>query len=207
MIYHARLRTGRNKLRPYCYFPLCYNTVPMVCNLCGTQEATIHLTEIVNNQMIEIHLCEACAQEKGTDFKTHFQMGDLMSTLMSSPEKLAKGSGEKRLAGKCPECGLTYEEFGKTGRLGCAYCYEAFAKFLMPLIKRVQRSLQHIGKKPLLSSNMPAPSSSYVTDLKLLQERLKKSIQLEAFEEAAKIRDEIRQLEEKQKKPKKSKSE
>jgi protein arginine kinase activator len=181
----------------------------VICNLCGTQEATIHLTEIVNNQMIEIHLCESCAQEKGTDFKTHFQMGDLMTTLMGSADKPAKGiaGGEKRLAGKCPECGLTYEEFGKTGRLGCPFCYEAFAKFLMPLIKRVQRSLQHIGKKPQYSSSLPAPASAFVTDLKLLQERLKKSIQLEAFEDAAKIRDEIRQLEDKQKKPKKNKSE
>lgn len=179
----------------------------MVCNLCGAQEATIHLTEIVNNQMIEIHLCESCAQEKGTDFKTHFQMGDLMSTLMGS-EKPAKGGADKRLAGKCPECGLTYEEFGKSGRLGCAFCYDSFSKLLTPLIKRVQRSLQHVGKRPQNVSAAPAsiPVSGN-PDLKILQDRLKKSIQSEAFEEAAKIRDEIRQLEEKQKKPRKGKSE
>jgi protein arginine kinase activator len=178
----------------------------MICNLCGTQEATIHLTEIVNNQMIEIHLCETCAQEKGTDFKTHFQMGDLMSSLIGASDKPAKGSAEKRLAGKCPECGLTYEEFGKTGRLGCAYCYDSFSKLLMPLIKRVQRSLQHIGKKPKQAASTsvaPPQGSTVLGDLKILQDRLKKSIQLEAFEEAAKIRDEIRQLEEKHKKPKK----
>ena len=177
----------------------------MTCNLCGTQEATIHLTEIVNNQMIEIHLCESCAQEKGTDFKTHFQMGDLMSSLMGG-EKPAKGL-EKRLAGKCPECGMTYEEFGKTGRLGCPYCYETFAKFLMPLIKRVQRSLQHIGKRPQQAFSGQTPAPAYVSDLKVLQERLKKSIQSEAFEDAAKIRDEIRQIEEQYKKPKKNKHE
>ncbi len=180
----------------------------MVCNLCGTQDATIHLTEIINHQMIEIHLCESCAQEKGTDFKTHFQMGDLMAGLLSE-EKPAKGS-EKRLAGKCPECGITYEEFGKSGRLGCAYCYEAFAKLLMPLIKRVQRSTHHLGKKPRQAAG-PAPAAQaaavYSSDLKLLQDRLKKSIQNEAFEEAARIRDEIRIFEEKNKKPRKNKSE
>ena len=179
----------------------------MICNLCGAQDATIHLTEIVNSQMIEIHLCESCAQEKGTDFKTHFQMGDLMAGLLNE-EKPVKGS-EKRLAGKCPECGITYEEFGKSGRLGCAFCYEAFAKLLMPLIKRVQRSTHHLGKKPRQAAS-PASSpaaSTYTSDLRLLQDRLKKSVQNEAFEEAAKIRDEIRVFEEKNKKPKKHKNE
>ncbi len=185
---------------------LCYNKIAMNCNLCGTQEATIHLTEIVNNQMIEVHLCESCAQEKGTDFKTHFQMGDLMSSLLG-PDAPAKGS-EKKLAAKCAECGMTYEEFGKTGRLGCPFCYDTFAKLLMPLIKRIQRSGQHIGKKPQkVSSASPSPAvPSPGSDLKLLQDRLKKSIQMEAFEEAARIRDEIKQWEEKYKKPKKNKN-
>lgn len=179
----------------------------MVCNLCGTQTATIHLTEIVNNQMIEIHLCETCAQEKGTDFKTHFQTGDVMGGLLGI-EAPASKTPEKRSAGRCPECGLTYDEFGKTGRLGCSFCYEAFAKLLMPLIKRIQRSVQHCGKKPAKLPAGAAPvKTSAAQDLKNLQDRLKKSIQSEAFEEAAKIRDAIRQLEEKQqKKPKKPKS-
>ena len=134
-------------------------------------------------------------------------MGDLMSTLMGS-EKPAKGA-DKRLAGKCPECGMTYEEFGKSGRLGCAYCYDSFTKLLTPLIKRVQRSLQHVGKRPQNVSAAPAAAAATPAqpDLKILQDRLKKSIQSEAFEEAAKIRDEIRQMEEKQKKPKKNKNE
>lgn len=173
----------------------------MVCNLCGTQEATIHLTEIVNNQMVEIHLCETCAQEKGTDFKTHFNMGDLVAGLAEigkSPK-----TAEKRFAGRCPECGLTYEEFGKTGRLGCAVCYDAFAKMLLPLIKRVQRSTHHVGKKPSKISHQV----SQVHELRVLQERLRKSVQTEEFEQAARIRDEIKQLEDKFKKGKKNKSE
>lgn len=177
----------------------------MICNLCGTQEATIHLTEIVNQQMIEIHLCEPCAQEKGTDFKTHFHAPDLSSII--SMEKTAK-TPEKRPAGRCPECGLTYEEFGKSGRLGCAFCYEAFGKLLMPLIKRVQRTAQHVGKIPAKTDAPKATpvKSQQSSDLKNLQDRLRKSIQMEAFEDAARIRDEIRQMEEKQKKIKKTKN-
>ena len=173
----------------------------MTCNICGTQEATIHLTEIVNDQMVEIHLCETCAQEKGTDFKTHFNFGDLLTgiTEIGKSPKV----GEKRPVLKCPECGLTYEEFGKTGRLGCSACYGGFAKLLVPLIKRVQRATHHVGKKPSKISR----EVRSVHDLRLLQDRLRKSIQAEAFEEAAQIRDEIKQMEEKIKKGKKSKNE
>ncbi len=175
----------------------------MICNLCGAQEATIHLTEIINDQMAEIHLCEACAQEKGTDFKTHFNVGDLLAGLTEIGTKPLK-TPEKRLAGKCPDCGLTYEEFGKTGRLGCQHCYEAFAKLLLPLIKRVQRSTTHTGKKP---GKLAPAGGAPVSDLKVLQDRLRKSVQMEEFEEAAQIRDEIKQLEDKFKKGKKAKNE
>ena len=173
----------------------------MICNVCGTQEATIHLTEIVNNQMMEIHLCETCAQEKGTDFKTHFNLTDLLINL-SDIKNLKSGEKQKTTA-RCLECGLTYEEFAKNGRLGCGDCYSSFAKLLNPLIKRVQRGMHHIGKKPLKI----AGETRAAHDLRMLQDRLRKSIQSESFEEAAALRDEIRQAEEKLKKGKKSKSE
>lgn len=175
----------------------------MNCNLCGTQPATIHLTEIVNNQMVEIHLCGACAQEKGTDFKTHFQTPEIIHNLLDLGS--AAPASEKGLGSRCPECGMTYEEFGKTGRLGCAFCYEAFSKLLIPLIKRVQRSVRHIGKKPRKMPTTAAPSRppTVAQDLRTLRERLKKSVQSEEFEEAARLRDSIKQLEEKQKKSKK----
>lgn len=168
----------------------------MICNVCGTNEATIHLTEIVNDQMVEIHLCEACAQEKGTEFKAHFNVSDLLSGLKDLAAEVA---GAEKTASKCPNCGLTYEEFGRTGRLGCAECYETFSKLLLPLIKRVQHSAQHVGKRP----SRLAPPIKTGHDLKELQNRLQKSIEQEAFEEAARIRDQIRQLEEKIKKGKK----
>ena len=171
----------------------------MVCNVCGQSEATIHLTEILNNQMVEVHLCESCAEQKGTDFKVHFDFNKLLASLGDigvelQPERLAKVS--------CKDCGMTYEEFGRTGRLGCVHCYQAFEKLLFPLIKRVQRDARHVGKVPA-----QAPGEVKRTlELRELQDRLRKSIQAETFEEAAKIRDQIQTLEEKLKKgPKKQK--
>ena len=169
----------------------------MTCNLCGVNEASIHLTEIVNNQMVEVHLCEQCAQEKGTDFKTHFSLDELLAGLTDTSK--SSKAVEKKASVCCPQCAMTYEEFGKIGRLGCANCYGAFEKLLLPLIKRVQRATHHIGKKP---SKLPKQARS-VHDLRILQERLRKSVQSEAFEDAAKIRDEIKQIEDKNKKGKK----
>lgn len=159
------------------------------------------MTEIVNNQMVEIHLCETCAQEKGTDFKTHFNFADLLAGFEETSKTAKAGTGRPTL--RCSECGLSYEEFGKSGRLGCAACYGSFAKMLAPLIKRVQRATHHVGKKP--SKIVGAVRATH--DLRLLQERLRKSIQTESFEEAAQLRDEIKQLEEKLKKGRKSKNE
>lgn len=168
----------------------------MICNICGTNEATIHLTEIVNDQMMEIHLCEACAQEKGTEFKSHFNVNDLLSGLTSLAKEVV---GESKSLAKCPNCGLSYEEFSRTGRLGCSECYESFSKLLMPLIKRVQHATQHVGKRPSRLS----PPMKAGQDLRELQNRMQKLIQEEAFEEAAKLRDQIKHLEEKQKKGRK----
>ena len=168
----------------------------MVCNVCSANEATIHLTEIINEQMVEIHLCESCAQEKGTEFKNHFNVNELLGGLSDLAKEML---GEEKISTKCPNCGLTYEEFGRTGRLGCAECYESFSRLLLPLIKRVQYSNQHVGKRP--SRLSPAVKSSH--ELKELQSRLTRSIQAEEFEEAAKIRDQIKHLEEKIKKGKK----
>jgi len=173
----------------------------MTCNICGVNDATIHLTEIVNNQMIEIHLCDSCAQEKGTDFKTHFNFGDILAGLGDVDNVGAVGETEQEL--KCSECAQTYEEFTKSGRLGCSACYSAFSKMLGPLIKRVQRAVNHVGKKPARISREVRTTH----DLRMLQDRLRQCIQNEEFEEAAKIRDKIRQLDEKLKLKRKAKEE
>lgn len=171
----------------------------MVCNVCGQNEATIHLTEIVNNQMLEIHLCAGCSEQKGADFKTHFDFNKLLASLGDFGSELKPERISKLI---CKECGISYEEFGRTGRLGCSFCYQSFDKLLTPLIKRVQRDICHVGKVP----RSAPPEVKRTLELRELYERLRKSIQSETFEEAAKLRDQIQQMETKIKKPKKSSS-
>lgn len=170
----------------------------MICNVCGQNEATIHLTEILNDQMVEVHLCETCAEQKGNDFKTHFDFNKLLASLTDLGSAL---KAQKAVSLICPACGMSYEDFGRTGRLGCEECYRSFQKALVPLLRRIQRGAQHVGKIPSRAEG----EFKEKFELRSLREQLQKSVSTESFEEAAKIRDRIQELEEKIKKTAKKK--
>lgn len=161
----------------------------MLCDICGKREATVHLTEIINDQMTKLHLCEECARKKGTEMEEHFGLADLLAGLadLGMPTDTAK---EKKL--KCPNCGMTYSDFKKIGRLGCGQCYETFKTYLVPLFKRIHGSDVHMGKIPGKKKTTRAPKK---VDIDELKRRLKRAISLEEFEEAARLRDEIKKHE------------
>jgi protein arginine kinase activator len=162
----------------------------MLCDICGKKEATVHLTEIINDQMTKLHLCEDCAREKGAEMEEHFGLSDLLAGLadfgtVAEPEMVKTV--------KCPACGFTYQNFRKMGRLGCGACYEVFKKQLAPLLKRIHGADRHIGKIPLRSGKTTADTRN-LQELKL---RMERAIQAEEFEEAARLRDMIKEIENK----------
>ena len=163
----------------------------MLCEACKQTQATVHLTEIVNEQMTELHLCEACANQKGAQVESHFGLADLLSELadFSKPQEL-----EETPVKTCPSCGMTYEDFRKVGRLGCAQCYQTFKRSLGSLLKRIHGSPIHLGKSP---ARQVAPAAAK-TELVELKRRLGKAIEREEFEEAARLRDQIRRTEQQQ---------
>jgi protein arginine kinase activator len=173
----------------------------MVCNICGKNVATVHLTEIIDDQMSELHLCEECARKKSTQMEQQFGLADLLAGLA----EFEKPTQEKEIISlKCPSCGLTYQDFKKIGRLGCGECYTTFKKFLGPLLKRIHGSCIHNGKYP--PSRMLRPRKKKMdadiagqTDTQGLRQKLAKAIEMEAYEEAARIRDQIKELQKKQK--------
>lgn len=169
----------------------------MLCDICGKNPATVHLTEIVDDQMNELHLCEECARQKSSQMEQQFGLSDLLAGIadFEKPAQAQKQQEAESVSLKCPNCGLTYAEFKKMGRLGCSECYAAFAKYLAPLIKRIHGSSMHFGKSPLKSA---AQSPREGIDLGALRQKLQKAIEAEAFEDAARLRDQIRQLEKKQ---------
>lgn len=162
----------------------------MVCNVCGKNQATVHLTEIIDDQMNELHLCEECARKKSSQMEQQFGLSDLLAG-MATAEKPVE---EKEVgSSRCANCGLTYKDFKKIGRLGCGECYASFRKFLAPLLKRIHGSSYHCGKCPT-KAGIPGRKKPDLQELRCL---LQKAIESEAYEEAARIRDKIRELQEK----------
>lgn len=160
----------------------------MLCDICNKKEATVHLTEIVNDQVTKLNLCEECAREKNAEMEEHFGLSELLAGLTDMGTAVEP---EVAISIKCPNCGMTYQNFRKLGRLGCSECYEAFKKELSALLKRIHGSDRHVGKVPLKGGKT-------IRDTRTLQElrmQLEKAIQTEEFEEAAKLRDKIRDLE------------
>lgn len=162
----------------------------MLCDVCNKREATVHLTEIVNDKVMKLHLCEECAREKGAEMEEHFGLSDLLAGLSDLGAPLEPDLVE---AVKCPNCGFTYQNFRKVGRLGCSECYEAFKKQLVPLLKRIHGTDRHTGKVPMMGGKAVKETRN-LRDLKM---RMEKAIQAEDFEEAARLRDKIREMEQK----------
>ncbi len=165
----------------------------MVCDICGKNESTVHLTEIINNEVTKLNLCESCAREKASEMEEHFGLSDLLAGLADLGSTTVESEVPESV--KCPSCGFTYQNFKKSGRLGCSECYEAFKKQLVPLLKRIHGADRHVGKVPLMIGKT-------VKDTRTLQEfkmKMEKAIQAEEFEEAARLRDKIKELEKKNK--------
>jgi len=169
----------------------------MVCDACKQQQATVHLTEIVNGQMTELHLCEACANQKGAQVESHFGLSDLLAGLADFGK--ASESESEAPAKACPTCGMTYDDFRKVGRLGCADCYPTFKRSLSSLLKRIHGSMHHLGKSP---ARLVKPPKAKL-ELAEMKQRLERAIEMEEFEQAARLRDQIRELEREQRSPKK----
>jgi len=159
----------------------------MLCCVCKEKEATVHLTKIADEKMQKVDLCEECAKAKGINDPGGFELADLLLGLGASQE-MEQAAGGAEL--KCPRCGFTQTDFKKSGRLGCAECYKTFAEGLEALLKSMHKGVRHVGKVP----DAVRQSSDLKDRMKNLQKRLAKAIGDENFEQAALLRDEIKQM-------------
>ena len=158
----------------------------MKCDVCDAKPASVFLTQIVKGEMQKINLCEDCAKEKGVTDPTGFQLADMLlgfgqgSKVESQPKEKA-----------CPACGMTQSTFRKTGRLGCAACYNVFGDGLDGLLIAMHKGTRHIGKVPAHLSRRLAEA----THLAELRSALDAAVSTEAFEEAARLKNQIAALE------------
>src|SRR3989441_825402 len=108
----------------------------MLCQVCGKNPATVHFTEIHDNRMTEIHVCERCAEEKGLQASATAHKFDIADLLAGMVDTMTSSDEERVGRIQCPRCGLLYSAFRETGRLGCAECYSAFQFQLRPPARR-----------------------------------------------------------------------
>jgi protein arginine kinase activator len=162
----------------------------MLCDICKQNVAKVHLTQIIDGKTKKVDLCEACSKAKGVDDPTGFSLADLLLGLGAAQEleqSTPGGSGAK-----CPSCGFTQAEFKKSGRLGCPECYQSFAEGLEGLLKTMHKGTRHVGKVPATLQ----VTQDFEERLKLLQKKLDQAVAEEDFEQAALLRDEIKQTRE-----------
>ena len=157
----------------------------MQCQICN-KPATVHLTEIIDGDKMERHLCEQCAQNEGITIKTQVPLNELLNNIVSAQEE-----ADELADLSCPQCDLSWAEFRKSGQLGCANDYLAFERPLRSLIERAHEGATvHIGKVPRHSDGKIGNQ----VKLRRLKRDLQKAVELEDYEKAANIRDEIQNL-------------
>jgi protein arginine kinase activator len=161
----------------------------MLCQECQQRQASVHLTKIINNYKTEVHLCEECARKRDDIIQfTPFSVNDLLAGFM---EVGMAQPYEKTGRITCPSCGMNYQQFKKSGLLGCQECYKAFNSKLLPVLHRIQGRTEHSGKVPRRSGM----GILMRKEIHRLKSELKKAVETEAFERAAEIRDRIKELE------------
>lgn len=151
------------------------------CDLCS-KPATVHLTQIVNNKIHKVDLCEACAQAKGVTDPSGFSLADLLLKASLNPEPVGDG--------RCEACGFTQQDFKKTGRFGCPECYQYLGGVIEPMLESMHKGIAHTGKVPKLALER----RSLYERLTQLETELDAAIKAERYEDAARYRDEIHQV-------------
>ena len=155
------------------------------CDFCGNP-ATVHLTDILQKKKRETHLCEACAREKNLlpGPPQELNVPALLQLVLGQLPTLTRAPGDAT----CPACGTPYAHFRAQGRLGCPHDYEAFRELLEPLVERIQNNqTRHRGKVPRRHRQRLALARR--ADL---EARLRVAVPGEQYEDAARLRDEIR---------------
>ena len=163
----------------------------MSCEQCREREAVIHLTQIVNDQVTTLHLCEKCAAEKGVD-SPGAHVKTPLGTLIGAMGKTSEQAPAPRTSDLCLRCGATFQDFRETGRLGCPDCYRSFEIPLRDLLRRLHGSTHHLGERYAERETAPEVDDEQAGELR---EQLRVAVETETFELAAELRDRLRVLE------------
>ena len=159
----------------------------MKCQKC-TKAATLHITEILGeDQVEELHLCEECAHKYL--YEPQQQKPGAKPSAVPAGEELEEPAVLNR---ECQVCGIKFVDFRNSGRLGCPHDYQEFREELTPLLENIHGETRHCGKTPRRQPQNKQTQSELIQ----LRKQLLSAVNKEAYEEAARLRDSIRRLEE-----------
>lgn len=162
----------------------------MLCPECNKREATVHLTQIVNNEKMVISMCKECAAQKGFHSpldNVPFPLSEILQGLISQQYPPGKEAMPEL---ECTKCSLTFDGFVRQGRFGCGECYNAFRPRLETIMRKIHGSSLHNGKLPSSGSHELVP----VKEEERLEREIKKAIDGEEYERAADLRDKLSAL-------------
>ena len=166
----------------------------MKCTHCHEKEANTHIKRNINGKKEEMHLCEDCARELGVLDEFNFEpfsmdsfFGNLLGAGVSAFNSL---SGVDR----CTYCGTTFNDIVKSGKVGCSHCYDRFENKLAPSIEKIHGRVKHIGKSVSYTEEEETPKEEKVSETDKLKADLKLAIQEQRFEDAAVLRDRIKEI-------------
>ena len=193
----------------------------MLCENCGKNEANVRYTQIINGDKKEMHLCEECSEKLGIgkmDFKMPISFSSFLGDFFDEFENdtlLPELDPIKQLT--CDSCGMTFEDFMNTGKLGCSNCYDTFESKIDPILKNIHGANKHVGRLGKIASSSKLKDTDFKehenntkqdiepenktqnmenekSKEETLKQELQKAIEEERYEDAAKIRDEIKKI-------------
>ena len=165
----------------------------MLCQNCGKNEATTHIKRVVNGDTTETHLCAGCAEHLGYGDMFSgfgFNLDDFFGGFLSEDIPMISAEHEE----KCPKCGCTFTDIVKSGKIGCADCYRKFYDKLLPSLQRIHGKIKHTGKQAMVP-HVKTSAELKINPVAKLKEDLQKAIETQNFEQAAVLRDRIKEME------------
>ena len=183
----------------------------MMCQNCGENEANVKYTQIINGVKKEINVCSECAEKLGindmiNDVELPINFNSFLGDFFNDYVESNSNHLLERKVTKCPNCGLTYDEFLNNGEFGCEECYNSFSNAIDLVLKKLHGSSKHTGRKPgkqlenstiKIENKKEEKEETNKTENKKqeLERELEKAIKEERYEDAAKIRDELKEVE------------
>lgn len=175
----------------------------MLCQKCGKNQATVYYKQNINGEVSEIALCADCAAQSGIAGKLNSFFSDpftLGFNFLGGQSSAAQGRVSPPTQKVCTLCGSSLRDIIEDGKIPCAKCYEVFRDELADSIERIHGRVTHKGRRPhshaqIVSDGENKAQNTKPDQLTTLKAQLSDAIKNENYENAAKLRDEIRKLE------------